>query len=761
MSNVIGGARKAEYKKWLLERRKFSKSYVANNIELLQNMSSLNNNSVFEIDNVDSLKQFQQYSLESQVYKRLPWNDRISCNNAFLDYKVFLSLQMDQKISDVLTDVDSVIVDGVVSSEVTVQTDYSKLETSYQLQGIECVDASKVFDRKSLISDILHDQQYRRLIDALYQDDIVTMEQLIDMNVVSYVNSKNLYSWKERLTLWEGLKVLLDPYRSSTIEDQVMQTPNEVDLDVAELMSEVNPNMGFNKVDISVRRSYTHKKPQKIIFLGEEFPVTCWIEILIVVCEELSKSYSSQMEALIDQPMGRDGLPIVESRRKKFITARRLSNGYYVDAQLSAYGVLDKARAICQKCGIEPDELEVFVKNKKSANVNSTSKGGHSERNTFIDEGKSKTSSISPQEDTDIALFIKSHGLCGCSSSDIQRYSKLKTKTVMYTIAEDTNIIEIGKDKYIHRDGIVDLDEAVDIIRSILAAQFELFQGYSSARLLYDAVRIDLSLFLNDNDFDDIDKIYYLAKHLFSKESYGGEKYVFYGNTHIWRQEPDYPKSVKGLLIHNARMVQNTISLEECDTFLSKLGFAAGSSTKQQLQITQEPTFLQYDADKYLLGETLRINEQWKNSITNSLNELFEDNAYVISRDIRNGWYMSLPLLPFGLPWTRLLLQEILKYYPEIGYRTISALAGQTTDTIHAAIVPKESNISTFADFVSDFYVHEKLPSQRLAAEELRLLLRQRGIIEGNELYYNMSKVLDDYRFAWDNEKKTVFINVG
>ena len=756
MSDVTKGDDRKEFEKWMVEEKFFPQINVAKSIDRVQNLPSI---SVFEIDKVDNLVRFQKSIMKTLYFKRLSASHRISCIITFQLYKEFLSQRTEEQISDVKIDVVGAQANVVISAEGSVQAHYSDLKTGFSPQPIEYVDTSKVFNCNSLITVVMHDQQFRPLIDALHQDNIVTLGQLININVISYINSKNLYSWKDRLIVWEGLRLLLDPYRSTFENKILMQTPNPDVSDVDELISAVTANKGLNKADIRNRKSYTQRKPQKFILQGVEFSVTCWIEVLIGVCEALFKRYPSQMAALQDQPVGKGGLPVFGRNRNKFLYAKTLSNELYVDAQLSAYGVLYNSRAVCQKCGIEPDELEVFTKSKKAFEANSQVQDKHAGRLSVIAK-KSSSDSVSTQVVADIARFIKACGLSGCSSGDIQSYSQLKNRTIVNLLAENANIVEICKGKYIHRDGIVDLEEAANTIKSILVGQFEQFLGYSSARLLYEAVRIDLSMFLNDNDFNDIDTIYYLAKHLFCKESYGGEMYIFYGNTHIWRQEPDYPMTVNGLLIHYARMAQNRINLEECESFLRKLGFSAGS-TKHQMQNTLEPTFLQYDADEYLLGETLCINEQWTNSITKNLDELFKYNDFVISRDIQNEWYAALPSLPFGLPWTRLLLQEILSYYPDIGYRTISALAGQATDTIRAAIVPKESSISAFADFVSAFFLYEEIPSQRLSAEELRSLLRQRGILEGNELYCNMSKALDDYRFAWDNENKTVLVNVG
>ncbi|MEN6325743.1 MAG: hypothetical protein ABFD18_06015 [Syntrophomonas sp.] len=756
MGNVnISDVRKAEFEKWILENKTFSKKRVTKIIEHLQNMSSLNNGfPVFEINEVITLKEFKRSIMKTKYFRQLPRISRSEIGFNLDIYEEFLHQRAAKLTNDVLyktTNKQTNMVAGVEDKK-----DYSKLQTSYQkIKKID--DASIVLNRDNLITEVLHDKKYKSLVDALRHDGIITLGQLIDINVISYVNSKNLYSWKERLAIWEGLKKILDSYRKTVEEKVIMQTSNAEVKELEEQSSTLREDKCFHKVDISNKKSYMNMKPQKFILQGKEFIVSCWIEVLIGVCEELFKRYPAQMTALIEKPVGRGERPLFGRNRKWY--SKVLKNGLCLDARHSATSVLNNARAVCKKCGIDPEELEVFVEKEKSLMPNPKINEDPEHLSVITDDKNSNTSN-STKERADIERIIKECGLTGCSLQDIQQYFPLKKKTIVDIIVEDNNIIEIGKDKYIYRDIIVDLDEAGDSIKSILIEQFEQFDGYSSNRLLYDAVRIDLSLFLNDNDFDDIDVIYYLAKHLFSKENFGGENYVFYGNMHIWQHEPDYPKSVKGLLIHYARMAQNSISLEECESFLKKLGLSA-TNVKQLMQITLEPTFLQYDEAKYLLAETLYIDEQWTNIIAKGIGKLFDDNDYVIIRDIQKEWYEALPSLPFGLPWTRLLLQEILGYYPEIGYRTISALAGQNTDTIHAAIVPKDSNISTFADFVSSFFLYEKIHSQRLAAEELRLLLRQHGVLEGNELYWTMHKALDDYRFAWDNENKTVFVNVG
>ena len=46
----------------------------------------------------------------------------------------------------------------------------------------------------------------------------------------------------------------------------------------------------------------------------------------------------------------------------------------------------------------------------------------------------------------------------------------------------------------------------------------------------------------------------------------------------------------------------------------------------------------------------------------------------------------------------------------------------------------------------------------RMPGEELRLELRNAGMLENSEMIYALPKALSDYRFAWSNENKTVYV---
>lgn len=299
-------------------------------------------------------------------------------------------------------------------------------------------------------------------------------------------------------------------------------------------------------------------------------------------------------------------------------------------------------------------------------------------------------------------------------------------------------------------DDIVDLDEGKKCLREILDTHFLTLYGYSNIGILWSAAQNSLSMFLNDNAINYADDLWCFLIRAFKNE------FVF-NSPHIWKNPPDYPQSSKGLIINLARQYGGVVTREQIDNFFSQIKL---TSLHNSFVLDKEQ-LLFYDKAKFILTETVNPNADRCSLIANALNTLFssENMSYIVLRDIKLKWFSSLPGLPNGLQWTPLLLQELLRIRHNIGYRVIlPSLKGQALDTVGAAIVPRKSEIETFADVVYLFCFGEyKLP-YKLPAEELRLKLREAGMIEGNELIYNMHKALKDYRFAFSDENRTVMI---
>lgn len=325
-------------------------------------------------------------------------------------------------------------------------------------------------------------------------------------------------------------------------------------------------------------------------------------------------------------------------------------------------------------------------------------------------------------------------------------------------VDENKSIISMPGNRYVHVDNFVDMDEAEGILGRILSTHFSQFGGYSNNQLLFRAASQELSMFLNDNDCENIDAVYAISRYLFEKKAAAGHPYKF-SWPHVFEREPDYPMTLRGLMIHLARSNNGILYEAEAKSYLQKTMLTYGGMS-QLLQIGSSDTFLMYDDDRYFLSEALGIDDAWCLRLHDRMDDLFRkaNVAYVIPRDISDAWLNTLPLLPQGLGWTRLLLQEVLNKYPAVGFKSISADLNQSLHTIAAAFVPADSPLQSFPDVVTLFMEERHTLPMRMPGEELRLELRNAGMLEAGEMIYALPKALDDYRFAWTDENKTVLI---
>lgn len=299
-------------------------------------------------------------------------------------------------------------------------------------------------------------------------------------------------------------------------------------------------------------------------------------------------------------------------------------------------------------------------------------------------------------------------------------------------------------------DDIIDLDEGKLGIQKILEAHFQTLYGYSNVGILWNATQDTLSMFLNDNAINNADDLWRFMQRAFSGE------YVL-SNPHIWKTEPNYPHSHVGVIINLARQFGGTVTREQIDDYFARIKQRSPINTT----IIRQGLLLFYASRTFILTEAINLTSERCAALTRALDGLFdrEKVPYIVLRDITEEWFSTLPITKGGIPWTALLLQEALRLRPNIGYRVIfSGLGGQALDTLGAAITPVKSDIKTFADVVHRYCFEKGILSERLLTEELRLILREAGMLDGNELIYNLHKALKDYRFAFTDENKTVKI---
>lgn len=711
---------KEKFYLWLKHVKKFSEnkvqiilSYITI-IDTYINKNFTNISSIYFVNNSDELERIKKSLISSEEYRTISMATALF----LLEVLNYYSNYMAKNASEL----------------------QSKLQSKQRI-----VDTEQKINN---LSTELISERFKPLIYALQDEGIYTVEQFYERfrneSLIRYLNKHELYSWKERIRIIELISELVG-------EDRKTSTSNSTTKDIDQKQETSSCIEQYYTVNFDDSQSYAHTKPKELIICEKRIIVRSWTELLVALCDHLMKKSKEITRSLLKEPLFPfSSRPYFSATDKNLKQPKPLENGTWVETNLNADRIVELCKLLCKRFDVKLDEVIIRYYSCREYN-------GKRDKGSKMNCEDSNNGIIAQTEE-----FIKSRGLSACSLDEvitaIKQPSRMKT-TMMYVIESSPRIIEIAREKYIHRDNIVDLDEAAECLLNILQMHFRQFDGYTNCRLLFDAVRIELPLFINDNALEDEVKIYAITKHLFSKECFGGYRFVFYNNIHIWEKEPDYPKSIRGLLMHRARLNGGIITRLESEMFLEKIKMRLGNF-QQAIQSENDSTFYQYAPGEYVLSEALSIDKDWLECVKKALDRLFTDNEYIIPRDIIPTWYEQLPELPIGVTWTPLLLQEVLAYNPEIGYKAVFAPLEQKKETVAAAIIRKNSELS-FADVVSDYlYRTIELP-QRMRAEDLRLLLKKAGMIEGNELIYNMHKALDDYRFAWSDNDKTVYINKG
>ena len=290
--------------------------------------------------------------------------------------------------------------------------------------------------------------------------------------------------------------------------------------------------------------------------------------------------------------------------------------------------------------------------------------------------------------------------------------------------------------------------------------------GYVSAAQLYDYAKLDMAMFMNDNDMGDQRKIFDMAEHLFSKEKYHDVHYSFQGKAHITSSQ-EIVTSKLDIIMKYARDQGGFFSENDLEEYLLLLGIN-NTHSRQYMKLTSAPDFLLYEPGYIITSESIGITPEWLNKARKAVKTLFNDvGDHIVIRDIQPMWYDLLPDLPGERAWTPLLLQSILRfYYNEIGAKTICALNTQSIDTLHAMLVTLDSEIQAFSDAVLSLFVEKQITlldnsTQTYSSEELRQILVEYGLIAGRELIYTMPDALpNDGRFIWDLDRKSVTIKI-
>jgi hypothetical protein len=255
-----------------------------------------------------------------------------------------------------------------------------------------------------------------------------------------------------------------------------------------------------------------------------------------------------------------------------------------------------------------------------------------------------------------IIIIVKKKGINGAwVDKDIFPFVSATKRAVWDILNTNEKIVEVPRCCFVHNENIVDLDEAREVMLKILRGHFARNNGVSTSRILYKAVQTQLPIFLNDNDFDDEEKVYCIAKYLFSK--CGTEHFGFYMNQYVFENESDETKSIFGLLVRLARQNGGFLTADDAKNYLSRLELSDNLTQCLGLNSAEKRDFLQYTDSEFLYFPSAQFDDEQVVAIGHKLDKLFTENfddGFVVLRDITDEWFSLLPSLPCGKTWTPL-----------------------------------------------------------------------------------------------------------
>ena len=352
--------------------------------------------------------------------------------------------------------------------------------------------------------------------------------------------------------------------------------------------------------------------------------------------------------------------------------------------------------------------------------------------------------------------------LDGMTYEELQSALGVAMTATREAVDQSDCILLMNKRLY-HREAFVDFEQAADEIALIIKKILERNGGVISSKQLAEYVRASekLSMFLNDNDISDDQQIYEFAQSLFERIKYKRICYVFKNGQYISAPEAAV-ETFSDIIRKYARERGSTITYDMIQKYVIKLGLSP-DNIRGKMGIGKTSDFLIYRENEYLLTESVGIDDEFLGRIQFALRKLFADvGDHIILRGISESWYRLLPELPYGLSWTPMLLQQVIRFWgDQLDARTIQAMDSQDSNTLHAMLVSRDSFVQDFRDAVA-VWLYEEAPERKCyEAEELRGMLVKCGMISGNQLIWNMHKALSkDPRFVWSSDNQTVTVRL-
>lgn len=620
------------------------------------------------------------------------------------------------------------------------------------------------------IDALLRGNIFLPLKNALAKENIRTIEELRGLNLWAFMNQKNLYSISTRQDVLTRVRLLLEPETTEKPESLYVlrcgliaytgNSPAKIFLHFCEDIAKKYPlffrsllgkTIG-NHSNVKIYRSSENGN-----FIGMENPI-CYVSA------DLTKDSVIAAVEWIMQRCTNEAVPI--SVKEPDVHLERAMYTKIPQEKLPR-DPFDEQAAVSTSVTNKPEQYK-FVANDTdekqwdNGNVAQTSQVSFgsvraiSSPSTFSREEEINDS----EQIVKIEKIVFDADMTGVTYDALYDTLNMTMVAIKALVQKSKHIVEI-KGKLYHENTFIDWDDGAKQMCLIMEKLMQKNNGYISAVQLYDYARAEMNMFLNDNDMNDERSVYDIAQHLFGKNHYEGIHYSFVSKTHISKAE-DVISSNFDVICRFAEEQGGVFQESDLTEYLKSIRIKTGN-LRMQMRLGQEPKFFFYQPGTIISAKSMKIDYSWKESVGRALDKLFNDAGdHIVLRQIQSVWYESLPALPGHRCWTPLLLQYVLLFYgKEWGAKTIAAMRSQSMDTLHAMLVKTDSPIQNFGDAVIACLIESEIEQRSFEAEELRQFLVKIGMIQGNELIYNMPNALaKDERFAWDAKGENVTVRV-
>ena len=603
---------------------------------------------------------------------------------------------------------DSIVLTTELPQNLTEQTTVSEINKTLSPQLLE----------------ILADKDMLLLRQTLIREGILTLEQFQTVNPWVFMNRYALYTIGQRQNICTRITNRLKDAKSKT-DDQSGKYKLVIDSD-----------------------SYS----------GETLA-----EAYVSFCERMERKYPLKFRSLLDSSCPEDGTIALSRTSWKTGEIKMMNPVVFVRKDITPQQVDAYVQWMCRVFGDTPCDVEIVEPEPISKeDPEPPTKRTPAPADTLEKKPSAAAQpAVPPETISKVEARVLKADIDGISVDELSQRLRATKSAVKDAVAASNRLVTLCEKIY-HEEAFMDWEEGANQLERILEKLLIRNDGYASAAQLYDFARMDMQMFLNDNNMDNPRMVYDLAQHLFEKVRYHGKQFVFRLKAHISTKENAVSSNLdimRGYAMAQGGFVQE----EELIRYLQSAGVKTGN-LRGQMQVYSKPVFLFYAPGQFLYMPSIGMDDHWFAVVRDALGKLFEDMGdHMVLRDIQPWWYARLPALPGGKSWTALLLQSVLFHFSEKldGAHTIGALSSQSGDTLHAMLASGDSEIQTFADAVAAYLIDEEIPQRNFEAEELRQLLVCRGMIAGGEMMNNMPKALSgDGRFAWDTGGKRVVIKV-